>query len=180
MINANDTDSFREFLIKGTLGRFLPMMTVQDAIDVCKSMYEQEITLAYVGNEGIRYGRLFISSEPSVEFRSNQINRIGVNFWTLKRTKLLEEIPWYEALGKMSRHEVYALLREMGIPFFELVRHLPDGTSYSEEISIGHIPLTLLCFYTPESTNQETPYHITWFRDGLDESDYTELREPSG
>jgi hypothetical protein len=178
MMNAYNTHALKEFLITGMLGRFSPTMNVQDALDVCESMKE-DVTLIYVGNEGIRYGRLFICGTPGIAFESNPINRIGVNFWTRQTTKLLEEIPWYTPLSKMSRHEVYALLRKMGIPFFERVHHWRDGTSFSEEISIGHIPLTIISFYTPESSDQEIPYHIIWFRDGLDEGDSVELREPS-
>lgn len=178
MMNELSRKSFREFLETGKLGRFTPTLTVQEAFDICESLNE-EISYSPVGQEGIMYGRLFICGEWGPNYQHSQINRIGVDFWTLQPTKLLEEIPWYEPLSKMSRHEVYALLRKMGVSFFEVVRHLPDGTSFSEEISIGQIPLTLLCFYTPTSTSQEISYHITWFRDGLDEGDSVELREPS-
>jgi hypothetical protein len=89
----------------------------------------------------------------------------------------LNEIPWYSELEKMQRSEIYALLRELGVDFMEFVTHYEDGRSEIKSICIGQHPMTFLSFYG----QPEIPYHITWLRNGFDESTYPfrfELRTP--
>ena len=168
--------SFQEFLKLGILGTIYPFMNLEKVWEMFESV-DEDIYLGNAGNQGIRYGRLFVAGEPGVKFENNLVDRVGVDFWTNERTKLLKEIPWYMEIGKMRRHEIYDLLREENISFLERVKHISGETSYSDEICIGQIPMTILAFHT----EQEIPYHITWFKNGLDETDYPytlQLREP--
>jgi hypothetical protein len=179
MMSIQAGEAFLKYLSSGVLGRFSPIQTIQESMDACKSIQEGQWDdwWSPIGQQGFTYGRLFICAEPSKDYWDRPANRMGVNFWTSQRTVLLNEIPWYAELEKMTRDEVYAALRALGVEFWERVKHPEHGSPNCEQIAIGQVPMTILGFHD----QPEVPHNITWFRDGLDESDYPyriELRLP--
>ena len=190
-MNTLGRKAFQEYISNGVLGRLNPTQTIAEAIAICESMNEGRIVKPKgsryaqfegviwhpIGGEGLTYSRLTICAEPGEDHWNRTPNRMGINFTTNTRTALLNEIPWYAELEKMQRSEVYALLRELGIDFMERIKHYEDSPPEIESICIGQRPMTILNFYN----QPEIPFHMTWFKDGLDESDYPyrlELRTP--